>query len=282
MTEKILFRASSFANLLVENRDTKITPVQIDRIDELNYEMEFGLNKNGNKVKWTDTKASELQTLIKKRDAKPELSLTAKKEVEKIWRFNEKGFLKNLENRYVMKGLFSEEDGIDLLCDVEGQFYLKNDERITIGNISGECDIVHIEEGKKIIKDIKCNFDAETFMNADFSTLYEIQGRVYMYLYDADEFHLHYCLVDCPPHIYESEVWKLRNRYGITDPDTPEAKPIFDQLRRNLIYSDNPNYTKEERVKTYKIKRDRDFEQKILDVIPMALEYYSTLTLNKV
>lgn len=298
--KKILFRCSSIGNLMVEAKEAKITDVQLAKISELEKERDSGLNKNGNKVKWTDAKQVELDYLISKRDAPPQLSETAKREVEKVWRQNEKGFIKDLENKYVMKGLFSEQDGIELVGDIENDFFIKNDERITIGNISGECDIIRvyncfeelpiwrqkIDDGNtkfplKAIKDIKCSFDLETFMNADFSSIYEGQGDGYLYIYDADEFHLHYCLVDCPPHIYESEVWKIRNKYGITDPDTPEAKPLFDQLKRNLIYSDNPAYTKEERVKTYFKKRDRNKEKIFLSKIKLALSYYKTITTNK-
>jgi len=300
MEKQIVFRASSFANLLVKNKDTSITDVQLDRIDELVYEMENGLNKNGNKVKWTDNKADELQKLIEKRDAKPELSLTAKKEVQKIWLQNEKGFIKNLDNKYVMKGLFNEENGIELIGEIEEQFFLKNEERITIGSITGEADIIHtynsvdelpewrklMEDGEtkfplKVVKDVKCSFDAETFMNAEFSSMYETQLRVYMMLYNADEAHLQYCLTDAPDHILEAENWKLKNKYGIIDMDSEIAKPLFDQVKRNLIYSDNPEYSKEERLKSYMARRDKTIEQEILDVIPMALEYYKTITLNK-
>ena len=200
-----------------------------------------------------------------------------------------------------MKGLYNEENGIELIGEIEEQFFIKNDERITIGNITGECDLKHtynsidelpewrkiMEDGEtkfplKVVKDVKCSYDAETFMNAEFSSTYETQLRVYMMLYDTDEAHLQYCLTDVPEHIMESEIWKIKNKYGIIDTESDIAKPLFDQLKRNLIYSDNPNYTKEERLKSYMVRRDKTIEQEILDVIPMALEYYQTITLNRV
>lgn len=301
MEKQILFRASSFGNLMTESKENSITENQLKEIDDLTYEMENGINANGNKVKWTENKASKLQDLINKRDAPPKLSQTAKSEVKKIWRQIEKGFIKELDNKYIMKGLFSEQDAIELISDVEGHFYIKNSERITKGHLTGEVDIKHIynsfeelpewrkklDDGTtkfplKVVKDTKCSYDLETFMNAEFNLIYETQGDCYLYLEDYDEFHLHYCLVDCPPHIYENEVWKIRNKYGITDPDTPEAKPLFDQLRRNLIYSDNPNYTKEERVKNFFKKRDKVQEEKILSKIPMAVEFYKTIETNKI
>lgn len=301
MEKQILFRASSFGNLMTESKGNTITENQLKEIDSLTLEMETGLNSNGNKVKWTDKKSDELNKLIAKRDLPPELSETAKSEVKKIWRQIEKGFIKELNNKYVMKGLFCEQDGIKIVSDIEDKFYIKNTERITKGNLTGEADVIHIyksfdelpewrkklDDGNtkyplKVIKDIKCSYDLETFMNAVFNLIYKTQGDCYLYLYDADEFHLHYCLVDCPPHIYQDEIWKIKNKYGITDPDTPEAKPLFDQLKRNLIYSDNPNYTDEERVKSFFTRRDKIQEEKILNKIPMALAFYETITTNKV
>ena len=301
MEKQIVFRASSIGNLMVDGKGAAITETQLDRIDELVYEMENGLNKNGNKVKWTDNKADELRKLIEKRDSPPELSDTAKSEVKKIWRLINKGFYKELDNKFIMKGLYSEEDAIELISEVEQQFFLKNEERITIGNITGECDLRHTynsfeelpqwrkdsDDGNtkfplKVIKDAKCSYDLETFMNAVFSKIYESQGDCYLYLYDADEFHLQYALVDTPEHLYNNEVWKVKNRYGIIDDETPESKPLFDQIKRNFIYSDNPLYTKEERLKSYWKRRNKDDEEKMLERIPLAVEFYHTITTNQI
>lgn len=301
MTEEILFRCSSIGNLLVEGADAKISETQLKRIDELMFEMENGVNEKGNKVKWTPTKAEELQRLIDKRDAPPQLSATAKKEVEKVWLMLEKGFYKELGNKYILKGLLNEEDGIDLISELDGEFYVKNTERITKGNLTGECDIIHIynsfeelpqwrkdiDDGTtkfplKVIKDIKNNYDAMTFMNAILEMIYEGQGRSYLYLYDADEFHLEFVLTDLPEHQLESEFWKIKNKYGIIDMDTPEAQPLFDQIRRNFIYSDNPAYTLAERRKTFVIKRDKSWEDKLHEKLKLAVEYYKTITLNQI
>lgn len=298
--ETILFRASSFGNLMTEGKGSQFTPENAERISELEYERDNLLNKNGNKIKWTPNKQEELDKLIDKRDAPPQLSETAKSEVEKIWLLSKKGFYEELDNKYVSKGLYSEDDGIGLISEVEGNFYIKNSERVTKGHLTGECDVKHtynsfeelpqwrknIEDGTtkfplKVIKDVKSVWSPRTFMNNTFSSLYKYQGLSYLYLYDADEFHLHYTLTDCPPHLFENEVWKLKNRYGIIDIDEENVKPLFDQLRRNLIFSDNPAYTKEERVKTFVIKRDREIELKMLEKIPMAVEYYHSITLNQ-
>jgi hypothetical protein len=102
-----------------------------------------------------------------------------------------------------------------------------------------------------------------------------------MYLYDADEAHLHYVLTDCPSHILENEKWKLRNKYGILDDENPIMQRLFKQLEQNLVFS-NGNYTKHERVKTFKITRCKEKEELLLSKIPMAVEYYNSITLNQI
>lgn len=275
MEEPILLRASGFGNLMTEARGVTLTDNQREELEKLKDKIREGkpLTENQKKT-YQNYKARE--------NAIPELSDTAKGWLHELWLLNEKGYYDELDNKYVEKGLYQEQDGIDLVSEVENEFYEKNTERITKGNITGECDIQVILPEKKIIKDIKCSWSPVTFMNAHLSKLYETQGRIYMYLYDADEFHLHYCLVDAPVHLYEKAIYIASQKYGIIDRDTPEAQPIFDQIRRNMIFSDNPAYTKEERVKTFMVKRDLEIEAKLLEKVEPAIEYYKKIKLNQI
>lgn len=277
MAEQILFRASGIGALMVEGRGATITENQLATLND------FEDRIRGAGKPLTEAQTKTYMELKAKRDAPPQLSDTAKRFIESMWLFNKKGYYEELKNKQVMKGLQNEDNGIGLISDVEDlSFTMKNTERITVGNITGECDINTIINGKKVIKDVKCSWSPKTFMGGDLNTIYEWQGRAYMHLYDADEFHLHYVLTDCPDNLFENEVWKLKNRYGIIDIDDEAVKPLFDQLRRNLIFTDNPAYTKEERVKTFVIQRDLDKEKALLAKIPMAIEFYNSITLNQI
>jgi len=275
MSKEILFRCSGLGALMVEGRGATLTQNQLADLELF----EQRIRENGKPL--TDKQKETYLDLKVRRDAPPQLSDTAKRFVENMWLQNQKGFYEELNNKEVLKGLYAEDDALGLVSDVEGEFYIKNSERITKGNITGECDVNCIIDGKRVIKDVKSSWSPKTFMGGELTTLYEYQGIAYMHLYDADEFHLHYCLVDCPPHLYENEVWKLRNRYNVLDVENESVSPLFDQLKRNLIFSDNPDYTKEERVKTFIIQRDLEKEQKLLAKIPMAVEYYHGITLNQ-
>lgn len=277
----ILFRASSIGDLMTEGRGVFLTDLQKIKLAE------YKERNSGNGKPLTDNQNIEFEALLSKENAKPELSDTAKKFVESTWLLNEKGFYKDLENKYVTKGNLNEDDGIVLVSEVEGLMLHKNDVRMTIGNITGECDVIEIIDGRKIIKDIKSSWSPLTFMNVGFSNLYEWQGRCYMYLYDANEFHLHYTLTDTPRFLIEKEKERQYYKYFdklMTDSELENLElmlqPIYQQIEKNMCFSEG-NYTKEERVKTYKIFRDKEKEKMLLDKIPMAIEYYKTITLNK-
>jgi hypothetical protein len=285
--EDIFFRASSFGNLMVDDKDVKISDSQLLEISDLEIERDTLKNKNGNAIKWTSVKNQKLEYLISKRDAPPKLSKSAKKEVEKIWRMNEKDFYKDFDSKYTDKGIFNEQDGILLLNEVWNRFFIKNDVRKHKNNLTGECDVIDVVDGMKTVLDIKCSWDLETQMNNDLSLLYEFQLRVYMYLYDAEQAYLVYCLTDCPAHLIEAEKKKIFWKYFSPDMDADEQSemelmilPMQEQIERNLIYSTNPKYKKEERIKTFKITRDLEIEEKMLSKIKPALDYYKTITLK--
>jgi hypothetical protein len=273
--EKILFRSSGIGALMTEGRGLVLTENQKQTLAD------YKLRNSGEGKPLTDKQQIDFELLLSKENAKPTLSDTAKSFIEKTWLFNEKGFYEELSSKYVEKGNFNEDDGIVLVSEIENSIYEKNAERKTEGNITGEADIFCKINGVKVIKDIKSSWSPLTFMNGELSTIYEWQGRAYMYLYDADEFHLHYTLTDCPLHILENEKWKLRNKYSILDDENPTMQRLFKQLEQNLIFS-NGNYTKQERVKTFKITRCKEKEELLLSKIPMAVEYYNSITLNQI
>lgn len=272
--QEILFRASGCGALMTEKQGWSFT-----------VNMEKKLKNYISKIReggsLTPTQLEEYKNLKQRRDDPP-MSDTAIGFIADTWLFNKKGFWKDLNTAPVKKGLWNEEDSITLMSEVDGRFYVKNKERVTKGHLTGECDVVFNHEGKKIIIDTKSSWDSDTFVRAKMTKDYEWQGRVYMHLYDADEFWLRPCLVDCPPHVYEQQKWYLRRDFDIIDDDNEEYKPLFDQLERNLIYSTNPAYTKEERVKTFKIERDDKIFQELLNRIPRAVEFYKNFKLNQI
>lgn len=286
--EQVLFRASGAGALLTNKQGTVFTDVQKARVAELLQEKLTGLNVNGNKVKWEGTKKpEELAKLIATRDAPPELSDTAKAFVRKVWLLNEKGIRIDIKSKYLDKGLYAEEDAITLISEVDGVLYVKNEERKENEDHSGECDIFKEFPAKKIVLDTKCSWDPETFMASKPDHIYEGQGDVYMDLWNADEFHLKYCLVDAPPHLVQKAKDDAKWKYYSGDMTDAELdalekmmQPIYEQIDRNMVYSNNPLFTKEERVKTFIFYRSKERKSLMAERVKMAREYYQTLTLN--
>lgn len=100
-----------------------------------------------------------------------------------------------LTNKYLMKGIHQEQDSIDLLNAVRFESYKKNEKREENEWLTGSCDIITEE----LIIDVKTSWSLETFPATNYElkdlSLYEWQGRAYMWLYDMPTFELSYVMV---------------------------------------------------------------------------------------
>ena len=97
------------------------------------------------------------------------------------------------------KGLLVEQQGIDMLNRVRGLSLVKNTERRSANGMTGECDLFNAPARRG--HDLKCSWSAATFpiTVADCKdSLYEWQARVYMALWDADEWSVDYALITTP------------------------------------------------------------------------------------
>lgn len=256
----------------------------------------------------TPNQQDRLDELIEKSTKEPELSVGAKTYLKDVWLWHEKGFKEpELHTKQIRKGKNGEEDGINLISFVDGVMYSNNNlqenfGRVTKGNLTGAADVVtnfKLVE-KKIVDDIKASWNPKTFMNTNYSTLEEWQGRAYLYLYDADIFRLRRVLVDCPPDVLEDEYHRFRFQNRLTEQHIidndlleqlkqgeisdqfPKEKELVEQFFRNFLYEHSGLYTKEERVKTFAFQRDEYLEEILLKSIELGLEYYKTITLNMI
>lgn len=150
----------------------------------------------------------------------------------------------SLDTLMIEKGKRCENDSIELYNDVHDTFYVKSVDRVTVGNLTGECDI---NTGECII-DIKTAYSKKTFpLMLKMSSLYEWQLRSYMYLYDVNEAELAYCLVNTPDDLI---------KYN----DQQEWHIVDDVPLKN-------------RVKTLKISRDTEKENQLLSRLELCEKY---------
>lgn len=246
------------------------------------------LTQKANANKITEKQAITLQELIETKRKPFQLSETAKSFIKEIWLRNKYGYSEMIEVNSTEKGLFNEEEAVNMLCELDGRFYEKNERRMQKGYITGECDIYYEDHLTKEIHDIKCSYNLKTFIAItdikDVPSNYIYQLHAYMYLYDADVAYLRYVLTDTPEHLVRKEKDRLKYKYyhsSMLPEEEAELEaylePMLQQIERNHKY----DIPLEQRVKTFEIKRnDELFETQILSRIPYAKQYYDSLTLG--
>lgn len=152
-------------------------------------------------------RASAISRIMTESPKKDEaLSVGAKTELEKIAKEFVYGYTDEVSSKYTDKGIQVEPDALELYNSVFFTDYKKNTERKTNDWVTGECDIF---TGSKII-DLKSSWSLETFPAVSATGRdkgYEWQGRVYMWLWDVEEFEIAYCMVSTPQELigYERE-----------------------------------------------------------------------------
>ena len=277
-SSELRFRAHRAGDLMTDKKGT-ITHKQKERYQYL-HDRDYESTKNEAKP-LTEKMKDEMNELRKKIKAPFELSDTAKQYVFEMWAENEKGIYTTFTSKYTEKGLWTEEECLSLLTEVDDRFYKKNDHRKTNEDWTGEVDIgIHNINGKKVIQDNKSSWDFNTFFNAQMTLQKEWQARVYMELWDADECWVRHCLVDCPEHIWQGELYRWKMNNNIIDEDLPEYKPFYDKFRATLFFSDNPTLTKEERVRTFKVERNKEAYNQLKERVGHARSYYDSISLK--
>lgn len=247
--ETWLCRCSQLGKLLT-NLPTEEAKQKIkDDMKVLENERDLGVNVNGNKVKWTPKKESDLLSLKEKlkKEEEDHLPSGAITYLEEEFRRVYWGRKRELSNKYLTKGTIAEEDALELLSFIDGTTYWKNEEFLENQYICGTPDNRQVKE-----KDTKCSWDLESFDKAELTTLYAWQLKGYMWLehnYDnkqlqtKTEAELCYCLVNAPLISIENERKSLYYQMNMPDEADDEWIETVQQLERNMIF-DVPSFKK--------------------------------------
>lgn len=209
--------------------------------------------------------------LLAKKNSKPTLSKGAKSYLQLLHKeviFNRS---KNIQSKFMDKGLQVEEKAITLYSELTGQLFIKNKERRENKYWTGEADNV---QGK--IRDIKSSWDYTTFpMHEDDlpTQMYDWQMQAYMDLWGMDTAEVIYCLVDTPEMIIEDEKRRMSWKTGMIE--VPED--LEQEIERSLTYSDIP---KELRVKVFHVKRDPEKLKLMRSQVLQARKYLNSLSIK--
>lgn len=154
-----------------------------------------------------------------------------------------------VSSKQMEKGTIVEPESIALLNRVRGLDLEKNSERRSNGFITGECDLW--DAPRRCGYDLKSSWTAATFPIAAIDCVdsdYEWQCRGYLALWDADEWHVAYALVNTPEHLIGYE---------------PLPMHVVDHIPEHM------------RLTTWTVKRDPEKEQAIFEKVQHARAYFA-------
>lgn len=227
-------------------------------------------------VNWDTYKfrASSLPNLMTKARSKSEiLSETAKACLREIW-IKETFGREKIETRskFTDKGVSCESDSLELVKQVLGVSYFKNNHELSNDWIKGTPDVV--VKDRHVI-DIKTSWDIWTFAavdgeKAEKDYFYQLLG--YMWLTGLPVAKLMYCLVDTPEEIIADELFRLSFKYKEIGQNEEQDK----KYRANYIFNDiDPKL----RVKEYSFSYVEAEMEAVKGILMEARKYLSGLHL---
>jgi len=188
-------------------------------------------------------RASRIGMLMSDPRSKKEIiSETAKAYLVEVFVEKKYGREKDLQNKYLEKGITMEGAAVALYNSVNFKELRKNELRISNEYIIGTPDLFEgniLTEAKRII-DLKCSFDIFTFFKAKFSPInkmYYWQMQAYMALTGAKTATLAYCLVNTPDKILLQEI-KRQQWEALSEGEL--SKELRDSIIRLSRYDDIP------------------------------------------
>jgi hypothetical protein len=224
-------RASQIGHLMTSLPD-KFTFDEEQVLNSFLEEKLTGKNTNGRATKWTDAKQKEVDKLTKKKKGIDELPTGAITKLEEIFDHVFWGRRKLIFNKYLEKGNMNEEDSLELYSEVDGVPYWKNDEYFDNGFVHGTPDNIT----DNLLRDIKSNFEFDTFKKAEMTTLYSWQIKAYLWLTGKRNGELCYALVNSPSHRIDAERKSLWYSMGMPDETEERWIEAASQLERNHIF----------------------------------------------
>nr|MBS3723071.1 hypothetical protein [Delftia sp. PE138] len=157
----------------------------------------------------------------------------------------------NFSSKYTEKGKAVEAEGLALLNRVRGLALVKNTERRSDGQITGEADTVDLGP-RRCGHDLKCSWSLQTFpafVRDCEDALYAWQMRGYMRLWDLDRWEVNYVMVNTPE--------DLLSQYE------PQHLHLVEHIPEHM------------RLTTWAIERDRALEAQMDVKLELARAYYA-------
>jgi len=187
--------------------------------------------KTGKAKPLTEIMETDLKELIEKKNRPDSLPTGAKSYLDTV--FNEVfwGRKRILTNKYLDKGLMTEQDVLELHSNVDKVTYFKNNKQFENDYAQGMPDNI-----LQKVRDAKANYDLETFQAATLTTQYKWQIRGYLWLTGLIEGELMYGLVNNPQHQISNAITTTFYSMGCPDDDNEDFIKAKMQIERNMIF----------------------------------------------
>lgn len=265
--EKMTFRCSSLYKLTRLDNASILTTKQAERIIELEKKQsEYRLK--GKELSKTDS--TELDRLIKKRDAEPKLSTGAITELKKLFYAEKFDFQKNYQNKYTEKGTNQESEGISEVVKFLGlPMVVKNEKRYFNDFINGEPDTVL--KPLNFQMDLKCVYypdGLDAFEEVDKE--YEWQQHGYNWLTGVNNAVVAKILLNPKGDTLEKEIFAMAKQ--------AKVYPITESFRNECInYLNFERFPIEDRVKLYVIKTEQHHIETIKQAVNLCRDEWEKL-----
>ena len=198
-----------------------------------------------------------------------ELSATTKSHLVEVYARERYNFHKELDNKYVKKGLAVENDAISELSLQIRMPLEKNEEVFKNSHFIGTPDCFT----DKLLFDLKCSFDWITLLNnvsSELDPMYEAQLNVYMDLLNIDKGYIVYVLLDTPFEEIEKQKYYLFTKGNYISEESPEFLKLWAEKEKNFIFSNHPI---EERILFFEVNRSQELIDKAKAKVIKAREF---------
>lgn len=259
-------------------RCSKLGEIIIEK-SELTAAQKRDLEFLSSKPKLTVLQHEKLTYLTEKRDAQPELSESAKKELDSIYNEIVTGVSETVISKYYERGIVSEPDSLEFAKQtLHPNLYPVVPHGVKYENewITGSPDIRDDTNPISQITDLKSAWSMSTLSKATFNKIYLWQGRGYLYLTGLRKFGLLYVLVDLPDYLVkrECEYHFAQNSHIYVDMSNKDYIKWCEEYYENTRYSKYPLY---KRFRFWKDEWDDSYKDSIIYTVKKAREYMLSL-----
>lgn len=204
------------------------------------------------------------------------LSETTKTYLKTIFIAEVYGREKDISNKFMEKGILTEEDSLTLVTKYGkyGKLLIKNKDKLSNEFIHGTPDLILTDR----VVDIKSSWDIWTFSDADGKNAgYYWQLQSYMWLTKKTLADLVYCLNNSPEHLIFDEQRHQMYKLGLVDQEaTPEYIKMEEMVNKNMKFDDIPA---EDRIKIFNFEYNPEDIERLKARIFEARAYLNTLSL---